>query len=60
MRPNEYVFGTLMGNAARLKKYEYLTVLMKVGRVVPMLCRSYYCTLELHVCKSYNYTGSHS
>ena len=31
MRPNEYVFGTLMGNAARLKKYEYLTALMKVG-----------------------------
>ena len=27
--PNEYVFGTLLGNAARGRSYEYLTVLLK-------------------------------
>ena len=27
--PNEYVFGTLIGNAARGMSYEYLTVLLK-------------------------------
>ena len=31
MRPNEFVFGTLIGNAARQKKYEYLTALLKVN-----------------------------
>ena len=27
--PNEYVFGTLIGNAARSRSYEYLTTLLK-------------------------------
>ena len=27
--PNEYVFGTLLGNAARSRSYEYLTSLLK-------------------------------
>ena len=29
MVPNEYVFGTLIGNAARSRSYEYLTALLK-------------------------------
>ena len=27
--PNEYIFGTLVGNAARSRSYEYLTTLLK-------------------------------
>lgn len=29
MLPNEYVFGTLLGNAAKSRRYEYLTAVLK-------------------------------